>query len=416
MISNSRYLLLAKLGCKMDAKYPYYEPDMQSILLGIEKYKKELCVIDELTGETKLIGVLFYRNIRVYGDGTVEIETKKKSQPFASFQEYKSRLQNAMNALYDNAKDINRIFKYGIVTTISKGYDAPCCAVIAKNVGCDTALTFSAEGKYKDDSGVDIAKALGYSTIIERDADLYKKHEDYIEAYYCCNGEPGASTCLSAFDSDFSGNLVFTGDRGDSVWGAGCTNRNNEFHFIDMISHLGSSERRLWVGYISVPMPLYGASAWENIYEISNSHEMEGWRLNNTYDRPIPRRIIEEAGVDRGLFGIRKHGAGFFFHYDWAKRIARRMSEKSGASFTDYIRKNKSMRLKDFPLYFRYFTITWPIYYNAVAGKCGLRRVEKYDMEKASQTVNPMGERYLIPWAGTIMTEKYKALLKGGVN
>ncbi|MBW2176817.1 MAG: hypothetical protein JRH03_07695, partial [Deltaproteobacteria bacterium] len=39
---------------------------------------------------------------------------------------------------------------------------------------------------------------------------------------------------------------------------------------------------------------------------ISLSSEMEPWRLHNSYDRPIPRRIAEEAGVERHLFGIEK--------------------------------------------------------------------------------------------------------------
>lgn len=34
--------------------------------------------------------------------------------------------------------------------------------------------------------------------------------------------------------------------------------------------------------------------------------------MNNSYDRPIPRRIIESAGASRGDFGVIKRGAGFF--------------------------------------------------------------------------------------------------------
>src|SRR2546427_8786426 len=30
------------------------------------------------------------------------------------------------------------------------------------------------------------------------------------------------------------------------------------------------------------------------------------WRLGSDYDRPIPRRILEEAGIPRRLFGNRK--------------------------------------------------------------------------------------------------------------
>ena len=36
------------------------------------------------------------------------------------------------------------------------------------------------------------------------------------------------------------------------------------------------------------------------------SPEMAPWRLGNGYDRPIPRRILESAGVPRALFGARK--------------------------------------------------------------------------------------------------------------
>ncbi|MDE5832358.1 MAG: hypothetical protein K2H64_05150 [Desulfovibrio sp.] len=30
------------------------------------------------------------------------------------------------------------------------------------------------------------------------------------------------------------------------------------------------------------------------------------WTLGNAYDRPVPRRLAEEAGVPRELFGMRK--------------------------------------------------------------------------------------------------------------
>ena len=33
---------------------------------------------------------------------------------------------------------------------------------------------------------------------------------------------------------------------------------------------------------------------------------MDPWRLGTTYDRPIPRRIAESAGVPRGMFGQTK--------------------------------------------------------------------------------------------------------------
>jgi hypothetical protein len=40
---------------------------------------------------------------------------------------------------------------------------------------------------------------------------------------------------------------------------------------------------------------------------------MRPWRLENSYDRPIPRRIAEEAGVPRDLFGQIKVGSVVLF-------------------------------------------------------------------------------------------------------
>jgi hypothetical protein len=42
------------------------------------------------------------------------------------------------------------------------------------------------------------------------------------------------------------------------------------------------------------------------LYEISVSAEMQPWSLNSDYNKPIPRRIAEEAGVPREAFGMVK--------------------------------------------------------------------------------------------------------------
>ena len=59
-------------------------------------------------------------------------------------------------------------------------------------------------------------------------------------------------------------------------------------------------------GFINVPVPHIYARSLKDIVKISRSPEMKGWRLNTTYDRPIPRRIAESAGVKRELFGTMK--------------------------------------------------------------------------------------------------------------
>ena len=65
-------------------------------------------------------------------------------------------------------------------------------------------------------------------------------------------------------------------------------------------------EFRLRAGFLNFN-PLYaGAGHLSAMKGISASAEMKPWRLGGDYDRPIPRRILEEAGVPRGMFGVTK--------------------------------------------------------------------------------------------------------------
>jgi hypothetical protein len=60
---------------------------------------------------------------------------------------------------------------------------------------------------------------------------------------------------------------------------------------------------RLKSGFIHVPVPFIMATQTTAIDRITGSTEMKPWVLGTTYDRPIPRRIAEQAGVDRKSFG-----------------------------------------------------------------------------------------------------------------
>jgi len=70
----------------------------------------------------------------------------------------------------------------------------------------------------------------------------------------------------------------------------------------------GSSltEFRLRSGFIHFPVPTLGYIRHPSIYAISNSEPLRPWVLGTDYDRPIPRRLLEEAGVPRTAFGRTK--------------------------------------------------------------------------------------------------------------
>lgn len=402
-ISNSLFFFMSKSDFNLDPQYLGYETDFNSITKGIERYNPHIHVIDR-NGNDDNVDVYYFRHIAIDKNNRCEISKIKKVTPFADFENYYKRLIDDMRSLYSNAQDSNRKYCYGVVTMISKGYDAPCCAAVVKEIGGNTALTFSAIGKYAEDSGVDIAKKLGYQNIIEKDAVAYKNRADMPEIKYLCSGNLGDGISFSVFEEEYEGNLVFQGERGDSIYDRYSHHRNDEFHIINMQSGLSESEHRLWIGYIPVPMPLYGASAWPSLYDIANSDKMSEWQMNNNYDRPIPRRIVESAGVPREWFGIQKRGAGFSYHFDWMKRIVSRMSPKSGNDFSAYVRKHRKPYIIQ---KIRFFIKTYKVYLNRI----GLK-IKSDDIEQLSSTPNPMAARYLIPWAGEHILKQYKQILE----
>lgn len=60
-----------------------------------------------------------------------------------------------------------------------------------------------------------------------------------------------------------------------------------------------------------MPVPFIGALRHPDLYGIAHSDEMLPYRLGTDYDRPLARRMAEEAGVPRELFGQEKKATGF---------------------------------------------------------------------------------------------------------
>jgi hypothetical protein len=107
------------------------------------------------------------------------------------------------------------------------------------------------------------------------------------------------------------GRVLFTGFHGDKMW-AKDTQDLSEHIVRGDYSGLSLSEYRLWAGFIHCPVAFWGARHIRDVHAISNSPEMEPWDVAVQYSRPIPRRIVEEAGVPRELFGTHKRMASVF--------------------------------------------------------------------------------------------------------
>src|SRR5699024_5994676 len=111
--------------------------------------------------------------------------------------------------------------------TVSKGYDAPASAVIARKFGCDEAITFN-EPK-KEDCGTEIAQRLGYNVILEKNERTYLENKNLLETEFISSGELGTGIVFSAFDKAFKNKVVFMGERGDKIWDLHWPDVNNKF-------------------------------------------------------------------------------------------------------------------------------------------------------------------------------------------
>jgi len=147
-------------------------------------------------------------------------------------------------------------------------------------------------------------------------------------------------------EDKLTGSLFFSGRHGERYWGPTARCCRRDYRELDDVDLSGRTytEFRLRVGYVHLPLPYCGALHGPAIHRITHMDEMAPWRLNTGYyDRPIARRMAEEAGVPRECFGHIKFGGSgknkklneesesdfqAFFRSEVPNRIQRRLSSR----------------------------------------------------------------------------------------
>lgn len=395
--SNSLPFLLKRAGSTLSDRFYEYEASFQSILDGVKEYETTIPLAD---GEH--FKQFYYCNILINQDFTVTKTPKNEDLHFSDYGDYMEKMYRNLTSFKENVIDEHRKqIRYELITTISKGYDAPACAALAKKIGCEVAVTFNEPNT--DDCGTEIAEKLGYRTILEKNELTYLENKGCIEAEYISSGEMGTGIVFSAFDKEFKNKVVFMGERGDKIWSPYWQGVNDQFKILnEVFPSISLIETRLRVGYIFYPIPLFGAFRWTEIDRISRSYEMKPFRVEGEYDRPIPRRIVEEAGIPREMFGMKKWGAGFNYRYDSKGRVKRRMS---AYTFQQFSKEYKSkFSLKKMGKTLRYYYMAKEHYLNFILSKLGTNYQLKPTEKRFS---NPGVPRDLFLWSMTKMKEKY---------
>lgn len=318
-VSNSLPLLLASIEDELDLRYWDYAGHCDSILQGLTDYERFLPT------RHGFVRRLMVRNLTISRD-TIAESDKRMSPPFTCFADYRDYLRDRFAACAANARDEARTWPLNIISTQSKGYDSTAVNALAAPFGLDQVFTLPHAKSYRhlahqqaetfpDDDGGEICATLGlHCTRLDRQA--YTKSFDDEVLYYCALHH-NQDVNLKDLARHVSGvSLLLTGTMGE-IWYPLSTLGAKAFLDADLrrwdFSGHGLSEWRLVVGLVHLPMPYIGARRRPEIVAITESAEMNPWRVKGKYDRPIPRRIAEEAGVPRSFFGQSKMGSVVLF-------------------------------------------------------------------------------------------------------
>jgi hypothetical protein len=321
-LSNSFAFVLATAQDNVHPRALLYSVKLASITNGLREYAKWLP-----TRKGRRVRMFYHCNLFIDSRLHVTEEAKASVEAFQTFHAYKAFLLSHVAAIHANANDARRKIHYLPITTISSGYDSPAAAVLARSVGCKEALTFTqAREEFEDrtDSGAPIAQQLGMQ-VHAFDRLAYLREPGHPESEFF-----GWGAQESAWAKHLERRLLFTGFHGDKIWDRNCKEVTPDIKRGDPSGH-NLNDFRLRVGWIHLPVPFLGCTSHPSINRISISKDMEPWSLKNEYDRPIPRRLLEEAGVERGRFGTAKRAVTLDLR---GEGLRERMTR---ASFDDYM-------------------------------------------------------------------------------
>jgi hypothetical protein len=318
-ISNSLSCLLATVKGSLEPTYPRYQQDMRTIVYGLSSYQR---VLKTSAGAVHLT---YFENLRWDGR-SLTLEAKPAGhRDFTTFARYRGFLESSMQLLAENMATKRR-YPYTMLSTISSGYDSPTVTVLARQAGCVETLSLDRARDGDEDSGAAIANMFGLrSRVVQRDA---WRSMTLPEIPFMVGSPHGAEVVLKSAEDYLAGRVLFTGFHGDKMWAKDTQDLSENIVRGDN-SGSALSEYRLWVGFIHCPVAFWGVRRIRDVHAISNSPEMKPWDVTAQYSRPIPRRIVEEAGVPRELFGTRKRAADV--------ALLSHQSSLTAQSFEDYM-------------------------------------------------------------------------------
>jgi len=159
------------------------------------------------------------------------------------------------------------------------------------------------------DDGSGIALALGLTCIVV--GRLAWTSQELVEPLFLVADGQGKEIPVAGAVAELDHAVLVTGHGGDTAWSLEAP--YHKYANPGTYSGMSMAEYRLHVGFIHMPCPFIGWNQLSDVVKLSRSNEMTAWNVGGSYNRPICRRLLEEAGVPRGSFAVSKTGASVRF-------------------------------------------------------------------------------------------------------
>lgn len=311
-VSNSMVFLLVQSGDGLDLDHPGYFFDR------LDHYRAGIRVPDKTlrTASGAAVRVFDGVDVLVRPDLSLQRVEKHFGSPPADFRALEAFLEGTVARVVRNAADPGRARPFPPLSSVSRGYDSAAVSVLAARAGCRQAVTFLRSGdrtgpftRYAPDDGSEVARHLGlevtaYERLAWRELPEPGPAELYPNVFFT------TEVSTQVMESQVAGTLWMSGRHGEQFWDTdpvACRPWLEDPVSMCMAG-VSSAEMRLRIGYVHLPVPYTLGVFAPDLNRISRSPEMAPWRLGGTYDRPIARRLLEEAGVPRASFGQTKMG------------------------------------------------------------------------------------------------------------
>lgn len=319
--SNSLPLLFALTGADLDPNWDYRH-ESYTILKGVCAYDSSFHVLHP---DIQQVQQVYYSPVRIQED-SLETVPRYSPRSFASFDDYHRALTEVLDRLHRNFSSTDRRIDISAYTTVSAGYDSAAVTALVKDHDIRMAFTSRRSNssilpwmsrRAAIDDGTPIARRFGLPVFyLERVPQSVDRDELLFLAPTSADAELVFYNMTKYLEKQPGAAVVFTGFHGDKVWDVATSEEylTSEIRRGDT-SGLNLGEARLRAGFINVAVPFIFAEEIRDLVKVSRSSEMADWRVGGDYDRPIPRRILEEEGVPRAAFGTRKRAVVQSYNY-----------------------------------------------------------------------------------------------------